>query len=399
MTMKKLTIFLLGITSMLPVLAEVPSKAIPFIYDGHIYIQAMLQDTVPISVIYDTGANGIYIDREFMELSDFKKNRNDECLAIINGAGNSSNVSFPIINEPLQITMGDIKYKEDYCPILNLREVMGGHLGGMVGIDAFAKKTILINYFEGYILPIDKLNSEILKGFTKLPAQFKDNSIYIEAELKIDSVQSLKGRFILDTGCDGSIVLTNKVRKSLNLTNMDTAQCYSSHNGIGGDGTMVLFRANSFNFLDDLENAVVYASYNNESILSGDDKYLGFIGNSILSNYDLIIDDVNKDVYVRRNNNRCDSYQRTSRVQMGYIDRTDICDGWIVTSLFDKGIAQRAGFEIGDIILSINQRPVKDISWEEQRSGLRLTGLTIYEVKKKNGEIVTYVLNIGEEII
>lgn len=84
---------------------------------------------------------------------------------------------------------------------------------------------------------------------------------------------------------------------------------------------------------------------------------------------------------------------------MGYIDRTDITDGWIVSSMYDGGIAQKAGFEIGDIILSINGRPVKDITWEEQRKGLGLKGRTYYEVKKKNGEIVTYILVIDKEII
>lgn len=307
--MKNLSISLLLITSVLSVAAEMPRKAIPFIYDGHIYIQATLQDTVPISVLYDTGANGFYIDKEFMESSHFAENQNDKCIAILNGAGNSDNAIFPIINEPLQITMGDIKYNEEYCPVVNLREVVGRQLDGMVGIDAFANKIILINYSEGYIKPIDKLNSEILDGFTKLPAQFNDNIIYIEAELKIDSVQTIKGNFILDSGCDGSIVLTNRVRKSLDLTNKDTVQYYSSHNGIGGDGTSIMFRASAFDFLDKLENVVVYASNNDEGILSGNDKYLGAIGNCILSNYDIIIDDVNKEVYARRNNNTNNSYQ------------------------------------------------------------------------------------------
>ena len=67
--------------------------------------------------------------------------------------------------------------------------------------------------------------------------------------------------------------------------------------------------------------------------------------------------------------------------------------------MYEGGIAQKAGFEIDDIILSINGRPVKEISWEEQRKGLGLTGRTIFEVKKKNGEIVTYILVIDKEII
>ena len=140
------------------------------------------------------------------------------------------------------------------------------------------------------------------------------------------------------------------------------------------------------------------ASYNTEGSLS-DRTHIGIIGNDILCHYDLIIDAPNNTVYARRNNNSDNSYQHASKIQMGYIDRTDISDGWIVSSIYEGGIAENAGFEIGDIILSINGRPVKEISWEEQRKGLGLNGRTIYEVKKKNGDIVSYVLDIDKEIL
>lgn len=114
-----------------------------------------------------------------------------------------------------------------------------------------------------------------------------------------------------------------------------------------------------------------------------DRAHLGIIGNDILCHYDLIIDAPNNVLYARRNGNTDTSYQKSTKIQMGYVDRTDIGDGWIVSSIYYDGIAQKAGFEIGDEILSINGRSVKEISWEEQRKGLGLTGPTTYEVKKR----------------
>jgi len=160
----------------------------------------------------------------------------------------------------------------------------------------------------------------------------------------------------------------------------------------------VSFRVQSFRFLDELENVVISASYNTEGALSNR-PHVGIVGNEILQHYDLIIDAPNEAMYARRNSDNSTGYQHSSRIQMGYVDRTDICDGWIVSSMYDGGIAQQAGFEIGDVILSINGRPVKDISWEEQIRGLGLTGETIYVVRKTNGEVVTYTLNVQDEII
>lgn len=217
-------------------------------------------------------------------------------------------------------------------------------------------------------------------------------------ELKIDSVQTVKGNFRLDLGCGSTIILTNETLKKLNLQGKQTADCYYSNMGVGGDGTDVNFRADAFRFLDELNNIVISASYNTEGSLSTR-PHVGIIGNEILRHYDLIIDATNEVVYARRNNDTNTDYQHSSKAQFGYVDRTDISDGWIVSSLYDKGIAQAAGIEIGDVIISINGRHVKEISWEEQRNGLGLNGPTEYIVKKANGEIRTYVLNIDKEII
>lgn len=378
--------------------AEIPEKAIPFILDSHVYIQGVVMDTIPVSLIYDTGADRLYMDKDYMDLSSFGKLPFKKGKARMGGAGNDGVQTIPIIIDTIPLRMGQITYQENITPIINLREILGRHTDGMIGNNAVFDKPLAVNYTDGYLLPLDTLDSSMLEGYTKLQAHFNDNRIDIECELKIDSLQSVKGTYRLDLGCGSSIILTNEARKGIDLTGKRQAKCYYSNMGVGGDGTDVNFRADSFRFLDELYDVVVSASYNTEGSLS-DRAHLGIIGNDILCHYDLIIDAPDNALYARRNSNTDNSYQRSSKTQMGYVDRTDITDGWIVSSMYDEGIAQQAGFEIGDIILSINGHPVKEISWEEQRKGLGLKGTTTYEVKKKNGKVVTYILDIDNEII
>lgn len=397
--MKTICAFVVSVMScVLSVSAEIPEKAIPFILDSHVYIQGVLADTIPVSLIYDTGADRLYMDKDYMDLSDFGKLPFRKGKAKMGGAGNDGVHTVPIIIDTIPLLMGNVVYKEHITPMINLREILGRHADGMIGNNALFDRPLLVNYTDGYILPLDSITASMLDGYTKLPAQFNDNRIDIECVLKIDSVQSVKGTFRLDLGCGSTIILTNAARKGLDLTGKPQAQCYYSNMGVGGDGTDVNFRADSFKFLDELYNLVVSASYNTEGALS-DRSHLGIIGNDILCHYDLIIDAPNNTLYARRNGNDDNSYQKSSSIQMGYIDRTDITDGWIVSSMYEGGIAQKAGFEIDDVILSINGRPVKEIPWEEQRMGLGLNGRTTYEVRKKNGEIVTYMLDIDKEII
>lgn len=384
--------------AMFTVAAERPADAIPFILDSHVYIQGVVADTIPVSIIYDTGADRLYMDKDYMDLSAFGRLPLRKGKARMGGAGNNGVRTVPIIIDTVSLSMGDIVYKEHITPVINLREILGRHTDGMIGNNAVFGKPLLVNYTDGYLLPMDTLTPSLLEGFTKLPAHFNDNRIDIECDLKIDSAQCVKGAFRLDLGCGSTIILTNAARKGLDLSGKPQAKCYYSNMGVGGDGTDVNFRAESFKFLDEIHNIVVSASYNNDGSLS-DRPYLGIIGNDILCHYDLIIDAPDNSLYARRNNNTDNSYQRSSKIQMGYIDRTDITDGWVVSSIYAGGIAQQAGFEIDDIILSINDRPVKEISWQEQRNGLGLAGQNTFRVRKKTGEVVNYILDIDREIL
>lgn len=378
--------------------AEIPERAIPFTLDSHIYIRGALMDTIPVSLIYDTGADRLYMDKDYMDLSDFGKLPFRKGQARMGGAGNDGVQTIPVILDTIPLKMGDVVYSEHITPIINLREILGRHTDGMIGNNAVFDRPLVVNYTDGYLLSLDSLAPSMLEGYTKLPAEFNDNRVDIECELRIDSLQTVKGTFRLDLGCGSTVILTNATLKGLDLTGKPQAQCYFSNMGVGGDGTTVDFRAESFRFLDEIYDVVVSASYNTDGSLS-DRPHAGIIGNEVLCHYDLIIDAPNNTLYARRNNNADNSYQRSSLIQMGYIDRTDITDGWIVSSLYYGGIAQKAGFEIDDMILSINGRPVKEISWEEQRNGLGLKGPTVYEVRKKSGSIVTYTLDIAKEIL
>lgn len=398
--MKKIVSILMALA--LPVLAgannELPKNAIPFILDSHVYIQAIMADTIPVSLIYDTGADRLYLDKDYMALSPFGKIPLKKGNAKMGGAGNDGVQTIPIIIDPIKLKIGDVMHNETITPIINLREILGRHTDGMIGNNAVFNKPLIINYTDGYLLQVDALDDSIVAGYTKLPAKFNDNRIDIDLELVIDSLQTVKGAFWLDLGCGSTIILTNETLSKLNLTGKRTAACYYSNMGVGGDGTDVSFRAQSFKFLDELNDIVISAAYNTEGALSTR-PHVGIVGNEILRHYDLIIDAPNETVYARRNSDNSTDYQHSSKTHVGYVDRTDICDGWIVSSLYEDGIAKQAGFEIGDVIISINERPVKDITWEEQRKGLGLSGETIYRVRKANGDVVTYILNIRDEII
>lgn len=378
--------------------AVVPEGAIRFVLDGHLYFQAELNDKIPVTLIYDTGSDFLYLDEDYLRLNDLNTAFGRKAKARMGGAGNGEPQPVDIFIDPVKIQCGKLSHKNKITPIIKLRSLLGRYIDGMLGNTSLLSTPLFVNFGESYIQQLDEVSPIMLDGYKKIDARFIDNRIDVKAKLQIDAVNSVEGWFRMDFGSGGSITLTNESASAFDLKDNPKAYYYTQAGGIGGGSNEFDIRAYSFTITDTLEDLVICCSQNEKGALSFGKDYIGLVGNKIWQLYDIIIDPKKKEIWVRRNGNE-PTFPKSSVTHMSYIDRTDICDGWIVNGLYKDGIAQQAGIEIGDIIIAINDRPVKEISWEEQRKGLGLIGKTKYTVKKANGTIVDYIVMIDRPII
>lgn len=376
-----------------------PQGAISFIYDGHLYVSAQLCDSLPVMLIFDSGADYLYLDRDYVDMSAFKDLSLRKCRAWVGGAGRGGGQLTDMIMDSVSVRMGEYVCSISPTPIINLREIVGRYADAILGNNCLFEKPLEINYERAYLLRHDTLTEEQLQGYTRLPALFVDQRIYLEAALRVDAEQVLNGYFLFDMGCGSTIVLTDSIRRTLDLTDKPKAHWRYLAGGIGGGSDEFVLEAEAFSLLDTMGHLSVKFSLNQQGFMSSG-FYLGIIGNKVLSHYDWLIDAPNQAVYARPNNGDGASatYLRSRTIkdeQMIYIDRTDIGTGWVVNGLRVGGIADTAGIGLGDTIVAINGRAVRDISWEEQRLGLNLKGETRYMVHKKDGGERNVVLWIG----
>lgn len=315
------------------------------------------------------------------------------------GAGNGEPERIDIFIDPITVHCGAREYQNEITPIIKLRDLLGRHTDGLLGNTHLLMNPLEINFSESYLRQLkEPLLVEQLDNYVKLDARFEDNRIDVKATLQIDDENSLEGWFRMDLGCGSTIILTNETASAFNFMDVPKAYFRTQAGGIGGGSEEVTIRAAKFCMVDTLENLVIDYSLNEKGALSSDRPYIGIIGNEIWSLYDIVLDPVSSSVWVKRNENQ-GTYAQSSVTHMVTGDRTDICGGWIVNGLYKGGVAEQAGIEIGDIIVAINNRPVKEITWEEQRKGLELQGETTYTVQKPDGQIVSYTLFIGKQII
>lgn len=396
---KTLPLLLFSVLLSLKSVAAVPEGAIPFIFDRHLYLQVTLNDSIPVTVVYDTGADFLYLDKDFLKLNDLQDAFGRRGKAKMGGAGNGGPQLTEIFIDPVKIHCGALEYQNRITPIIALRDILGRHTDGLLGNTHLLRSPLEINFSEGYMLPLKApVPTERLADYVKLEARFENNRIDVRARLQIDDKNTLEGWFRMDLGCGSTVILTNEAASTLNLGELPKACFRTQAGGIGGGSDEVTIRAAKFCMADTLRNLVISYSLNEKGALSSDKPYLGLIGNGIWSLYDIVLDPANASVWVKRNADK-GTYMQSSVTHMAAFDRTDICDGWVVNGLYRDGIAEKAGIEIGDIIIAINGRPVKDIPWEEQRKGLDLQGETIYTVKKADGRTVVYTLFIDLPII
>ena len=379
--------------------ASIPGGTIPFIFDSHLYLQVRLNDTIPVTIIYDTGADFLYLDEDYLKLNNLQNAFGKKGIARMGGAGNNEPQSVDIFIEPVKIHCGELDYQNKITPVIKLRDILGKHTDGLLGNTHLLNTPLEINFSESYIKQLkEPLSADSLDRYHKLEARFKDNRIDVKANLQIDSANTVEGWFRMDLGCGSTIILTNETASAFNFMDVPKAYFRTQAGGIGGGSEEVTIRAAKFCMVDTLENIVIDYSLNEKGALSSDRPYIGIIGNEIWSLYDIVLDPVSSSVWVKRNENQ-GTYAQSSVTHMVTGDRTDICGGWIVNGLYKGGVAEQAGIEIGDIIVAINNRPVKEITWEEQRKGLELQGETTYTVQKPDGQIVSYTLFIGKQII
>lgn len=374
----------------------IPDNAIPFIFDRHIYLQATLNDSVDVTLVYDTGADELYLDEDYMRINNLQDAFGKKQKFRIGGAGNGGNTNIEGFVDPIGIKLGLNNKQSKITPIIKLRDILGCHTDGLLGNRFFLSKPLYISFSKNYMQSLDSIPADMLEGYKKLQAEYRHGRIYINATLNIDEENVVNGLFLVDIGSGGGISLTSDVASSLNLSDKPQALYHTQAGGLGGSSDDFDIRASNFILCDTLQNLVVGCSQNKKGALSRR-GHAGLLGTKILSLYDIIFDAQNQVIYFKRTSNH-QKYAKGSTIQMAYFDRTDISDGWIVNGLYNDGIAAKAGIEIGDTIISINGRPVKEITWEEQRK-LDLKGKTTFVVQKKDGNQKKYVLNIDKEII
>lgn len=338
------------------------NDTIPFLYRGHLYFNATLNDTIRLNIIYDTGGADLFgVDSVWLAHSNWTPMH----VVTARGGGGAGYMLVPLIIDQTKVNIGSIQEYYDMVPVFKLREVVDCHIDGISGIKGIENHPLEIN-FEHNLMIQHKNGLPDTEGYQKIPIRHENNRIYLQAETKIGGTL-VKGWYLMDTGSGGSVTFTSQTASQFQFDTISGKRYINDviQSGLG-DKTeeYAISMMPDFMVIGDDTISGRPLNYKPEGVGAfGNAEYLGVIGNAIWSKYNIIIDSENEMLYLRRFKEftpPIPSYDYTFR------NRTDICKGWVVSGMTREGDAANAGMALGDTIISINGRNVTDYSWEEE---------------------------------
>ncbi len=380
-----------------------PEDSYKFHFNGrHIIVQAIINDSVETSLLFDTGAQSPLFDSTFTSLNKDKlgvsfeetKRRTITPGGVIN------------INSQMR---GELKFS-----------ALGMNIGGNMRIDVadlsktrlntdalfpaywfFENNIVLMDLEHQYfrILSQDKLDS-IKEQYTSFP--FMGNPVTyftVPTDVEISTINhniKLNGELVLDIGAPGFLYLQTGKRalkdNKGSVVPVDIPQDLRIFNtkSLSWNPQKTILRkiinTSNISMLDSL-------TFQNEEVNILDfriaPQQIGFLGNEFFRKFQVIFDYRNSMFYVKPNNEYSKLHNLFNLGMKLY--RTSDSKLLYVNSLYESSPAVEAGIQLGDTILKINDKPSGEITNDELRSfeyskpGTKLT----FEVQRKN-EILNY---------
>ncbi len=352
--------------------------------NGLMIIPIRYNDFLPLNFIFDTGAEHSVLFRK--DLNDIMGIPYERRIAI-RGADLQDSM-FAFITRDVPISIGsDIHVHRDIVVLeedrLNIEEVTGYKIDGIIGSSFFKNLVIYINFRKKKIKLFDpnRFNPKKLKGFDKIPIEIISNKPYIHG-ITSDGTFSKDQKLLLDSGSSLPFILHYK--KDANLVLPE--KVITGKLGIGIGGTMVgiigkinRLRLGKFDFY----NVITHFQKINHSIIDSSEIIRsGLVGTPILSRFEICIDYLREDLYLKPNKDFEKEF-KFDRSGLSIFAFGPNFNNFYVKNIIPGSPADEAGIKKGDIITKVGIWKSKWYSLEKITNKL----------KGKTGETIKLTLN------
>lgn len=338
-----------------------------------------------LNFILDTGSGGISLDSTTVERLKVPTVATDRTIRGIAGIkkvrfSNNNSLHLP------GLTVDSLNFHVNDYEILT--SVYGEHIDGIIGYSFFSRYIVKLDYDTNRISVYSRGTIKYPKGGFLLRPNLATIPVTTN---RIGEEEKINTRFFFDTGAGLCLLLTEDFVGDSSLYSKKKKFWTTQAEGLGGKAFMKMtttkeFRIGPYKFRK-VPTFIFEDEYNVTSY-----PYLGgLIGNDLLRRFNVILNYERRDIYLTPNRHFRESFDY-AYTGLGFY----FLDGQVtVTDIMPDSPAEKAGFMVGDIILSVDNNMSRNIQAYKsmmQQPGARLKFLV---VRQKDGDLEELYLKVG----
>lgn len=305
---------------------------VPFgYYNGLIQLNVKLNG-IPLSFIYDTGAeHSILTNKEVAILLELRIVKEIDVFGADLVKQMTAYVTEPLVIElfdtriikqkitdekkikfvdDIDVRTEEVEYFTKFEPILILErdifkeDAFSSTISGIIGASFFSNMMVEIDYRRQVLTLYPYGVQPKLKGFMELPVNFNGHKPVMTSLIKINQDDdTTTAKLLIDTGCSIPLLLLENIDTKFHLPSKTVNGQIGI--GLGGDlngwiGLTSFMQIENYTF----RNLVTkFQDTDSMSLAKPNTLRDGLIGNEILNRFTLLIDNINKKLYLKPNKN------------------------------------------------------------------------------------------------
>ncbi len=359
-------------------------------FDNMVVLQFMLEDSIPIKLILDSGIEGIILtDPALVNYYESACIRNFKLTAP--GTSTSLEACYTSLvklryKSMQSISSNLILLKEDQ---FSLDAFIGTKVHGLIGLDKFRNLVVTINYDintlrftrpENYKLPMhaDVIPINILRGRP-----------YMTARLELDTKEIRDLWLMIDSGANHPILLeTDSTDTYQPLKSLET----TIGRGLGGiisgafvrSGWLLIGNSRLDNIITSISSEYIGGTQATRNFRHGT------LGSAALSRFRVSFDYTNNRLILTRGR----KFKEPFEYNMSGITFESLTVGFNifkVSEVIKESPAQQAGVKQGDILMSVNQKPAFSLNLGELNAIVSSRpGTPVTLVISRDGRLMTF---------
>lgn len=349
---------------------EFPGKRkkenIPFkLVKNLMVIPVMINGNGPYNFILDTGV-GLFLitDPALIDSIDIKYKRSIKIL----GFGDGDDMS-AFVTPSVAVKIGSAVAKSMPAAILKkdlfeLSAFLGMPIHGLIGYEFFNSFTVRINYLLSTVTIYRSESSYVPRKGIRVPITIEERKPYTIIDVTLSTGEKFLAKLIIDTGAGHPISLETNAGLPFKLPGVNIA----ANLGVGLSGPIkgYLGRIDAMKLGKYTLKSVIAAFPNYDDVAAKITSISrnGNMGNGVLKRFEVVFDYKRGFIYLKPSLALKEPFEH----DMSGMELTSAGDNYnrvIITRIEPGSPAEDAGLKKNDEILTINFKPVKEMSMQE----------------------------------